>query len=335
MRFAVTRAAPFTWRARASLVRLVLACVACAAGAELWAQSYPSRPIRYIVPSSAGSGNDFIARMMAADMSQTLGQQIVVDNRAGAGGNIAGELAAHAPPDGYTMFQSSITLAINSALSRKLPYDLVRDFAPVTLLAIQPNLLVVHASLPVKSVSELIAYARAKPGSINYSSSGPGSNSFLAAELLGSLAGIKMVHVPYKGGGPAIAAAGAGETQLMIGPIPTSAPFIQQGRLRGLAVSSAKRLPQFPQYPTIAETVPGYEFDNWYGLLLPVKAPKATVAALHRAAVEALAKPANVKQLSSAGYVPAGGEPAEFGVFIRSEIAKVAKIIEQTGVTRH
>ena len=175
-------------------------CAVCGCVADLWAQAYPARPIRYIVPSSAGSGNDFLARILAADMGHALGQQIVVDNRAGAGGNIAGELAANAPADGYTMFQSSISLAINTTLSRKLPYDLVRDFTAVTLLALQPNLVVVNASLPVKSVSELIQYAKAKPGAIHFSSSGPGTNSFLAAELLNTLAGIKMVHVPYKGG---------------------------------------------------------------------------------------------------------------------------------------
>lgn len=312
---------------------IVPIALSCLLAAQAWGQGYPQRPIRFIVPSSAGSGNDYIARLMAIEMGQVLGQQIVVDNRAGAGGNIAGDLAAHAPPDGYTLFQSSITMAINTSLSRNLPYDLVRDFAPVTLLAIQPNLVVAHASLSVKSIAEFIKVAKAKPGTINFSSSGPGSNSFLAAELLANLAGIKMVHVPYKGGGPAIAAAAAGETSLMIGPIPTSMPFIQQGKLVGLAISSAKRLPEFPQYPTVAETLPGYEFDNWYGLLVPVRTPKEVIAILHRTAVDTLKKPNIVKQLASVGYVAAPNQPAEFAAFIKAEIAKVAKLVKQTGTT--
>ena len=295
-------------------------------------QGYPSRPIRYIVPSSAGSGNDFMARIMAADMSQALNQQIVVDNRAGAGGNIAGELAANAPADGYTILQTSVTLAINASLHRKLAYDILKDFSPVTLLALQPNLLSVNASVPATSVAELVTYAKAKPGAINFSSAGLGSNSFLASEYFATLAGVKLTHVAYKGGGPAIAAVGAGETQMMIGPIPTAQPFIQQGRMRGLAVSSSRRLPDFPHIPTIAETVPGYEFDNWYGMLVPAKAPKEVITTLQRVAAEALRKPHIVKQLANAGYVAVGSSPAEFDDFHKSEIAKLAKIIKQTGV---
>jgi tripartite-type tricarboxylate transporter receptor subunit TctC len=310
---------------------IVLACVSVHFSSSAWSQSYPSRPIRYIVPSSAGSGNDFMARIMAADMSQALSQQIVVDNRAGAGGNIAGELAASAPADGYTILQTSVTLAINASLHKKLGYDILRDFAPVTLLALQPNLLTVNAAVPATSVAELIKYAKAKPGAIHFSSAGLGSNSFLASEYFATLAGVKLTHVAYKGGGPAIAAVGAGETQMMIGPIPTAQPFIQQGRMRALAVSSSKRLPGFPQIPTIAETVPGYEFDNWYGMLVPVKAPKEVIATLHRTATQALRKPHIVKQLANAGYVPVGGSSAEFNSFHKAEIAKLARIITETG----
>jgi tripartite-type tricarboxylate transporter receptor subunit TctC len=311
--------------------QLVLAGVVAAGAADAAAQAYPSRPIRYIVPSSAGSGNDFIARLMGADMSQSLGQQIIVDNRAGAGGNIAGELAATAAPDGYTMFQVSSTIAINQTLYPKLPYNLVRDFAPVTLLAIQPNLVVVHSALPVNSIADLIKVAKARPGGLNYSSAGLGSNSFLATELLNTLAGIKLVHVPYKGGGPAISATAAGETSLMIGPMATSAPHIQQGKLRGIAVSSSKRLPDFPQYPAVAETVPGYVFDNWYGLTVPVKTPRAVIPVLQRAATEALNKPAIHKQLANVGFIVSTGEPAEFGTFLKNEIAKMGNIVRQTG----
>jgi tripartite-type tricarboxylate transporter receptor subunit TctC len=311
----------------------IMAAVLCVFATSAIAQSYPSRPIRYIVPSSAGSGNDFIARIMAADMSPALGQQILVDNRAGGGGNIAGELAATAAPDGHTMFQVSSTIAINQTLYPKLPYSLTRDFAPVTLLAMQPNLIVVNASLPVTTIPELIKFAKAKPDSINYSSAGLGSNSFLAAELLNTLAGIKMTHVAYKGGGPAIAGAAAGETSLMIGPMPPSAPFIQQGKLRGIAVTSAKRLPEFPQYPAVAESIPGYEFSNWYGLTVPINTPKHVIPILHRVTVESLNKPHIVKQLANVGYIVATNQPAEYGAFMKSEIAKLGKIVKQTGAT--
>lgn len=312
---------------------VLLTCSMLHVSSCAWSQGYPSRPIRYIVPSSAGSGNDFMARIMAADMSQSLNQQVVVDNRAGAGGNIAGELAANAPPDGYTILQTSVTLAINASLHKKLAYNILKDFSSVALLAIQPNLLTVNASVPATSVAELIKYAKAKPGAVNFSSAGLGSNSFLASEYFATLAGVKLTHVAYKGGGPAIAAVGAGETQMMIGPIPTAQPFIQQGRMRGLAVSSSKRLPDFPQIPTIAETVPGYEFDNWYGMLVPVKTPRDVIATLHRAATDALRKPHIVKQLANAGYVPAGSSASEFDAFHKAEIAKLAKIIRQTGAT--
>ncbi len=239
-----------------------------------------------------------------------------------------------APADGYTLMQVSSTLAINASLSRNLPWNLVRDFAPVTLLAMQPNLVVVHAALPVHSIGDLIRLAKAKPGEINYSSAGPGSNSFLAAELLNTLAGIKMVHVPYKGGGPAMTAAAAGETSLMIGPPATSMPHIQQGKLRGLAISSSKRSPEFPQYPTVAETVPGYEFDGWYGLLAPARTPKAVMATLQRVTNATLNKPHIIKLLNTAGYFPPPSDQSpEFGAFLKSEIAKLAKIIQQTGAT--
>lgn len=311
---------------------MVVPLLAGLAIADASAQAYPQRPIRFILPSSAGSGNDFIGRLMAVDMAQTLGQQIVVDNRAGGGGNIAADLAAHAPADGYTMFQVSITLAINASLYRSLTYDIVRDFSPVSLLAIQPNLVVVNTSVPAKTIDEFVKLAKAKPGEFNFSSSGPGSNSFLAAELLSTLGGIRMVHLPYKGGGPAIAAVAAGETSLMIGPIPTAMPFIQQGKIRGLAISSSKRLAEFPQYPTVAESLPGFEFDNWYGLQVPARTPQGIIKTLHRAAVSALNTPSIARQLSNAGYIVTTNEPAAFGEFLKAEIAKVAKIIKQTGV---
>lgn len=309
----------------ASIITPLAVCVAAAS-----AQHFPDRPIRYLVPSSAGSGSDFIARIIAIDMAQTLGQQFVIDNRAGGGGNIAAELGAHAPADGYTLFQVSITHAINVSLYARLSYDLVRDFVPVTLLGTQANLVVVNASFPVKSVEELIKFAKARPGEINFSSSGVGSNSFLATELLNSMAGIKMVHVPYKGGGPAVAAVAAGEVALMVGPISTSQTFIQQGKLRGIAISSGKRLQELPQYPTVSETLPGFVFDTWYGLMLPARTPRGVVEVVHRTAVNALGKPAIAKHFSSAGVRATPMRSDEFGAFLKSEIEKLAMIIRQT-----
>lgn len=300
------------------------------------AQSYPTRPVRYIAPSSVGSGNDFIARVVVNDLIATLGQQVIVDNRAGAGGNVAAEIASRAPADGYTLMQVSSTLAINASVTRNMPWDLMRDFVPVSLLAMQPNLVAVHAGLPVNTMADLLKLAKAKPGTINYSSAGPGSNSFLAAELLNSLAGIKMVHVPYKGGGPAMTAAAGGETALMIGPPSTALPLIQQGKLRGIAISSRRRLAEFPQWPTVAETVPGYEFDGWYGLLAPARTPRAITELWQRQLNTTLAKPAIVKLLNSAGYFPApADQPVDFGPFMRMEIAKLAKIVQLTGAAEN
>jgi tripartite-type tricarboxylate transporter receptor subunit TctC len=309
-----------------------LGCIALVAAACFVqaAETYPSRPVRYLVPSSVGSGNDFLARLILNDVIPALGQQVIADNRAGAGGNMAAELGAKSPPDGYTLMQVSSTLAINQSVMRNPPWDLVRDFVPVTLYAMQPNLVAVHTGLPVQSIADLVKLAKAKPGAINYSSAGPGSNSFLAAELLNMLAGIRMTHVPYKGGGPAMTAAAAGETALMIGPPATALPLIQQGKLRGVAISSRQRNPEFPQWPTVAETVPGYDFDGWYGLLAPARTPRAVVDTWRRHTAATLAKPNHLKLLNAAGYFPPA-EPVDFGPFLKAEIAKYAKLVKLTG----
>ncbi len=318
-----------TQRDSGRMLQLLLVC--CLACTTALAQTYPARPIRLIVPSSAGSGSDFVARIVALGITQTLGQQFVIDNRAGGGGNIAAELGARAPADGYTLVQISITHAINASLYPKLSYNLMRDFLPLTLLGTQANLVVVNASAPLKSIDELVKLAKASPGKLNFSSSGIGSNSFLATELLNSMVDIRMVHVPYKGGGPAVAAVAAGEVTLMIGPISTSMPFLQQWKLRGIAVSSARRLAEFLDYPTIGETIPGFEFETWFGLALPEKTPGEYVSTLHRAAVAALKQPDIVKQLSHAGFLATPMEPAAFAAFLKSEISKLAAMIRQTG----
>lgn len=294
-------------------------------------QSYPTRPVRYIAPSSVGSGNDFIARVIVNDVAAAIGQQVIVDNRSGAGGSIAAEIASRAPADGYTLMQVSSTLAINASVTRNMAWDLLRDFTPITLLAMQPNLVAVRADLPVNNIAELVQLAKSRPGAINYSSAGPGSNSFLAAELLNYLAGIKMIHVPYKGGGPAMTAVATGETALMIGPPATALPLIRQGKLRGIAITSGRRVAEFPQWPTVAETIPGYDFDGWYGVLAPARTPLAVTGLWRRQLASTLAKPPIAKLLNGGGYFPPPADQSvDFGSFMQMEIAKFAKIVQQT-----
>ena len=314
---------------------IVIATLALATGAAQ-AQNYPARPVRYIAPSSVGSGNDYLARLVTNDLTAALGQQIIVDNRAGAGGNMAAEIAARAPADGYTLLQVSSTLGINATIMRDVQWNLVRDFSPVALLATQPNLVAVHAALPVHTIADLIKLAKVKPGALHYASAGPGSNSVLTAELLNTLAGIKLTHVPYKGGGPAMTATAAGETALMIGPPSSALPFIQQGKLRGIAITSKQRNPAFPQWPTVAETVPGYDLDGWYGLLVPARTPTAVIALWQRHLGATLANPGIVKQLNGAGYFPPpADQPVDFGPFMKAEIAKLAKIVQRTGAAEN
>ncbi len=304
---------------------LLLAMLPAAAGA----QGYPAKPVRFLVPFSAGSGSDTIARIVAGGMAQAFGQQIVVENRAGAAGNIGAELAAKAPPDGYTMFLVNMGHAANATLYDKLGYDLVRDFAPVTQLASSPSLVVVHPSLPVKSIGELVKLARAKPGAISFGSGGIGTPTFVAGELFKRQAGVDLLHVPYKSGGEAIIGVVTGEVPLYFAPLATALPQVQQGRLRALAVTTVKRLPMLPDYPTVAESgYPGYQAGNWYGLLVPAKTPKEAIAAIRTAALASLKSPAVSKRMTDLGYVIIGDRPEEFAAHIRSEIASLAKILK-------
>lgn len=313
---------------------VTLACVIWQFAAYGWAQSYPAKPVRYLIPISAGSGADTIGRIVAGGLSQAFGQQVIVENRTGAAGNIGAEIAAKALADGYTVFQGSMTHAVNVSLYRNLPYDLVRDFAPVTLLAVSPSVVVVHPSLPVKTIGDLVKLAKARPGEINYSSAGVGTATFLAGEMFKERAGINLMHVPYRGGGESLASIITGETSVYFAPLAPTLPLIRQGRLRALAVTTAKRLDAMPEYPTVAEAgYPGYETGNWYGLFVPVKTPKETVVAIHGAAVSALKNPNVRKRLSDLGYIIVGDQPEEFAAHIKSEVAKLAKIIRQTGIT--
>jgi tripartite-type tricarboxylate transporter receptor subunit TctC len=292
------------------------------------AQTYPTKPVRYVIPMSPGSGADVIGRIVAIGLAPALGQQVVVDNRTGAAGNIGAELVAKAPPDGYTVFQGSMTHTTNVSLYTNLTYDFVRDFAPVTLLATSPASLVVHPSLPVNTVADLVAFAKARPGQLNYASTGLGTATFLAAEMFKERAGIDLLHVPYRGGGESLASVVTGETSVYFGPLPAMMSLIKQARLRALAVTTAKRVSAAPELPTIAESgYPGYETGNWYGILAPVKTPKETIGILHSAALAALRNPQVANRMSELGYVAIGSTPEQFAAHIRSEVQKLAKIL--------
>jgi tripartite-type tricarboxylate transporter receptor subunit TctC len=296
------------------------------------AGSYPVKTIRLIVASSPGSNPDVLARIVAAGLAPALGQQVIVENRAGAGGNIGAEAAARAPADGYTLFVIHTNHPINTALYPKLAYDIFTDFAPITQLASSAFVLVVHPSLPARSVRELIALAQARPGEITYSSAGTGSGTHLAAEHFNGMVKVKMLHVSYKGGGPALAAIIAGETSVYFTPISTGMPHIRENRLRPLGVTTSKRLPDLPGVPAIAETVRGYEFTSWAGLMAPVQAPRQVVDIMHKAAVAALKDPETVKRLQAAGFIRIGNSPDDLAAFMRVEVDKYTRLIRAIGL---
>ena len=310
-----------------------LAALCVVSGVAQAADTYPSRPIRMIVAYPPGGGTDQVGRVMADQLSQTLGQNVVVDNRGGATGNIGTELAARAVPDGYTLLMGNVAPnAVNVSLFKKLGFDPVKDFAPVSLVAVTPNILVTNPSIPVKTVKELIAYAKAKPGALNFPSAGVGSSSHLAGEMLKSMTGISMVHIPFKGGGPALVAVIAGEVQIMFATMPAAMPHVKSGKVKPVAVTTTKRSQAMPDLPTIAESgVKGYEASTWYGLLAPARTPQAIVTRLHGDTVKILAGPTR-QRLEVQGFEPEGGTPAEFTAYIKSEIIKWAKVIKDAGI---
>jgi tripartite-type tricarboxylate transporter receptor subunit TctC len=310
---------------------LFVLAAALSASVQTYAQ-YPAKPVRLVVPFPPGGGTDTLARVYGQKLGEALGQQVVIDNRPGGGTNIGAEIAAKAPPDGYTALMGNIAHAINVTLYSKLSYDLVRDFAPVTLLASTPNILVVHPSIPVRSVKELIVLAKAKPGELDYASSGSGSSAHLAAELFSSMAGIKMTHIPYKGGGPAVIALAGGQVSVGFATTPSVIGHVKAGKLRGLAVTTAQRSPSTPDLPTISESgLAGYEAGTWYGLLVPAAAPKEVVTRLHGESVKLL-KQSDVKdRLDAAGFELIGNTPEQFATFIRSEIEKWARVVKASG----
>ncbi len=294
------------------------------------AQIYPAKPVRMVVPFPAGGPTDIVGRTIAQKLSETLGQAVIVDNRAGAGGVIGTELVAKSPPDGYTLLLGSISgLAVAMTLYPQRGYDSLKDFAPVTQAVTVTNILVVHPSLPVRNVKELLALARTKPGALNYASSGSGTVTHLAGELFKTLGRVNIVHVPFKGGAPALTALMSGEVQMSYENSLIVVPHIKAGKLRALAVTGAQRSKLMPELPTIAEGgLPGYNASGWYGYVVPAAVPKDIVARLNADITRILRMPDVVERLSSQGAEPAGGTPEQFGAFIRSEIDKWAKLVK-------
>ena len=312
---------------RFALRPFAVACaLACAAPSP--AQTYPSKPVRIVVPFAPGGGIDLVARMIGQRLQESLAQPFVIENRAGGGGIVGSEAVATARPDGYTLLAVPISHAANVSLA-KLSFDPVADFAPVVHLASAPNVVLVHPSLPVNSIGDLTRLARQRPGALAYASSGSGSSTHLAAELFKMLAKVDLLHVPYKGGGPALIDLLAGQVSMYIGSLPASLPHLRSRRLKGLAVTSAVRAGALPELPTVAESgVAGYEYVGWYGMLAPAGTPAAIIERLNVDMNRVLRQPPVVEKLAADGAQPVGGTPNDFGQHIRREIAKWAEVVK-------
>ncbi len=312
-----------------SLLAALWVCAAPLASAQVW----PARPIRIIVATSPPGGADIVARTLAPGLTERLGQQVVVENRAGASTMIGHEVAAKAPPDGYTLVMGISTLAINPATFRKVPYDALRDFAPITQAVKQALLLVVHPSFPAKTVKEFIAMAKQQPGAINYSSPGFGTNPQMGMELLLYMTGTRLYHVPYRGGGESIIAVVSGHVPVTVASMLGTIQQVRVGRLRALGVTSAARVPSAPEIPTIAEAgVAGYESAQWYGMLAPAATPREIILRVHKETVAILRAPEITERLANDGSVVVAGTPEEFGAFIRAETEKWAKVAKAAGI---
>ena len=311
----------------ASLVWLLCSICGCAWLAPAQAQ-YPTRSIRFILPFPPGGGTDTMGRAIGTRLGEALGQQIVIDNRGGGGANIGAELAAKSPPDGHTLFMMTVTHTVNVTLYRNLGYSLVKDFAPVSYLGSTAYVVVVHPSVPAKSIKELIAIAKARPGQLAHSSSGSGTGPHLAGELFKSMTGTRMLHIPYKGGGPSVIGLVSGEASVGFATTPSCITQIQSGRLRALAVSTAQRSPYLPDLPTVAEAgVPGYETSAWYGMMVPTGTPAEIIARLNAETAKALTLPDVKSRLDATGMVAQSGSPEELARHIQNEIAKWAKVV--------
>lgn len=315
------------------LFRLVLGLVGLVIAAAIGAQPYPARAIRVVVAFAPGGIADFSARSVSQKLSESLGVPVVVENRPGAGGITGAEVVARSAPDGYTLLVTSISHTINPSVRKNLPFDAVRDFTPITLITDAPNFLVVHPSLPAKSVKELVALARARPGQITYASSGSGTSTHLSGELFKSLARIDVVHVPYKGGGPAVIDLVGGHVQMMFSTLPSVLQQVRAHKLRGLAVTGARRFPAAPEFPTMIEAgVPGFEVSGWSGLFAPAGTPKDAVGRLAGEIAKILRAPELKERFFVQGAEPVGNTPEEFTAFVRSEIAKWKKVVESSGM---
>ncbi|HVY56269.1 MAG TPA: tripartite tricarboxylate transporter substrate binding protein [Xanthobacteraceae bacterium] len=305
---------------------LLMVCLSAAAGS---AQDFPTRPIRIIVPFAPGGSTDAVVRILAKKLSDNLGGSVYIENRPGGAATIGTNQVAQAAPDGYTLGAANISFGANPAILKRIPYDTEKDFVPVGLVARVPLVLAVHPSVPAKSVKELIALARAKPGGLSYASAGYGSGSHLSMELFNYLTGLKMLHVPYNGGGPQVAGALGGQITALFATIPSSMQYFASGQLVGLGVSTAKRDPRLPDLPTIAEAgVPGYEMGDWVGLIAPKDTPSAIVERLNREMLKALADPEVKSRIESVGTQVAAGTPEDLRVHIQSELAKWRKVAE-------
>jgi tripartite-type tricarboxylate transporter receptor subunit TctC len=322
-----------------TVIRVPLRAAACALVVALClpsaalAQAYPDRAIRFVVPYPAGGPLDIVARLLAQKVSQAVAQPVVVDNKPGAGGNIGADVVAKAPADGYTILMGAVaTHAINPALYRNMPYDAVRDFAPVTQVASTPNVLVVHPSVPAKSVQEFIAYAKANPGKLNFGSGSTGSAGHLAGELFKVMAGVDMAHIPYKGAAPAMQDLVSGQIQLMFDNLASSLGQVRAGRIRALAVTTAKRTPLAAELPTVAESgLPGFDISTWFGVFAPAGTPRVALERLHAEFTRALAAPEVREKLLALGADPVGNSPEEFAAFIRAEAQKYARVVSASG----
>lgn len=319
-----TLADTLCWAAALVLISMVLPAAA--------ADRYPNKPIRIIVPSAPGGGPDTIARMVGAALTDAWGRQVVTDNRAGAAGNIGAEIAARAAPDGYTLLVASAQQVIAPLLFRNPPFNLIRDFSPVCWAVSTPFVLVVNPSLPAASVKELIALAKAKPGKLNYGSSGTGGTLHLLTEMFRTMADINIVHVPYKSSSYMHVDLAAGQVQLAISALPAAAPLIKQGKLRALAVTSPKRTPLAPNLETIAETVPGYEMVGWYGFVTPIKTPEAIITKLNAEIVKSLKSSEIQEKLLALGAEPVGSTPVEFASLLSRQAEAMRKTIEASGI---
>lgn len=321
-------------RSPARTLTHLIAGLALLAATHAHAQrDYPTKPVRIIVPSVAGGGTDSSTRIVASKLGDALGQRIVIDNRPGAASIIGTEMVARSAPDGYTLLAAISTITIQPSMQKNLPFDTVKDFAPVSVFVRLPNVLVGHPSLQPKNVRELIAFSKARPGKLEYASAGTGSNLHLCMEMFLSMAGLKMVHVPYKGAAQAIADVAAGYVPLMVTNMITGTTQVKAGKLHAYGVTSAKRSPAAPGIPTIAEQgVPGYDAVQWYGLMAPAGTPREAISRLHKGVVAALQDPRVKEQFAASGADPVGNTPEEFSALIATEMAKWARVIKAAGI---